>query len=296
MESMNKIGVFLTDSPADDSVVAYARMMLPLLKCTHGHFIHLGEGGMADEMPPPSLEEFRSSVTAKLGDMSGVQLEFEVDPGRGIPELLYKTSQLDLDLVIIGRRLPHGLLAVGSRLVRLVRKCPCSVMVIPPGSVPHASRLMVATDFSPYSKRALELAIDLAGACGSTRPELICYHVFDVPYGHQYSGETLQNVAHDIEQRRRREFDEFLKSVDSQGIKIDTLLSASHDPPAALVEMAAIRKMDLIVVGSRGRATTATAMIGQFSERLAVSSTTSLLIVKRKGETLSLLEALRKLV
>jgi nucleotide-binding universal stress UspA family protein len=50
--------------------------------------------------------------------------------------------------------------------------------------------------------------------------------------------------------------------------------------------------MDMIVVGSRGLSRSAAAILGSTAERVLTCSPLPVLIVKRKGETVHLLDAL----
>ncbi len=296
MNPFGRVGVFLMGAPADAAELAHARVLIPKLKVEHVHFIHVQEDSLADCPPPPTAEAFRDQVTAVLGPIPGVSIGFEVDPGKAITEVLCKADELDLDLIILGRRLPSGVLSVGSRFARLARKAPCSVLLIPEGVTPHLSRLLVAVDFSEGSKRALETAIRMALASAQDRPQVVCQHVFDVHYGHRYAGATLEEVTHDIETHRRREFDRFLASVDTGGVSVELLLTASHEPATAVLHVAAIRKMDVVLVGSRGHSFASTLLMGGFSEQILVAAAAPVMIVKQKGETRGFLKAIKDLV
>ena len=75
---------------------------------------------------------------------------------------LLRVAHDELDVVVVGRRLPSEQVGIGAAFSKLARKCPCSVLVVPSHARVHLSRMLVPVDFSEHSKLALEQAIDVA--------------------------------------------------------------------------------------------------------------------------------------
>jgi nucleotide-binding universal stress UspA family protein len=80
--------------------------------------------------------------------------------------------------------------------------------------------------------------------------------------------------------------------LDTSGVEFQAVCTCSEQTPEAVHDLAAVRKMDMIVVGSRGLSRSAAAILGSTAERVLTVSPLPVLIVKRKGETVHLLDAL----
>jgi nucleotide-binding universal stress UspA family protein len=210
-------------------------------------------------------------------------------------EILRSARDLELGLIVKGRQLPAHQAAVGSAFTRLARKAPCSVLIVPAYCRPHISRFHVAVDLSGHSKLALEHALEFARASTADtgqRAQLLAQVVYCVGYGYHKLGMQFEQAMAAQEQATQQKLAEFLADVDTSGVDFETQCTCSEDVPAAVHELAAARKMDIVVVGSRGLTPTAAVILGGTAERILLRAPQPVLIVKRKGETVGLLNAL----
>jgi nucleotide-binding universal stress UspA family protein len=295
MKQYRRIGVFLTGSPADDEALAFAGRFAVaaqsekvLCVCVHGG----GPGGAPSESI--SIDNLRQHVLDVLPDNVAAQAEVEVHEGRGLPEILRSARDLELDLVVMGRRLPAHQAAVGSACTKLARKSPCSVLIVPDYCRPHISRILVPVDFSEHSKLALLAGLEIArgGAADGERPQVLVQTVYCAAYGYHMLGMDRDQAIAKQREVAQQSLAEFLKGVDTSGVQFETICTCSEDTAAAVQELAAVRKMDMIAVGSRGLSPTAAAILGGNAERILLHAPQPVLIVKRKGETVGLLNAL----
>jgi nucleotide-binding universal stress UspA family protein len=129
------------------------------------------------------------------------------------------------------------------------------VLVVPPHQDLLPTNVLVATDFSQSSKRAALAAISVIGPRG----RLTLVHVeparkSDAPRGHAARRDASAQRVSQLLQELRREIDEEARSRSStsrsHGIVKDTLLLRG-EPASAILESAAQRKSDLIVLGTR---------------------------------------------
>jgi len=104
------------------------------------------------------------------------------------------------------------------------------------------------------------------------------------------NGLTLQQAVAQREQVVRQQLDEFVQQVDTSGLAVELVPTVADSTEDAILEVAISRKMDFIVVGSRGQGSMS--ILGSTPERLLHNSPLPVLIVKRKGETVPILEAL----
>lgn len=295
MKQYRRIGVFLTGSPADDVALAFAGRFAAVAQsekvlCVYVH------GGGPEGAPSQSIniDDLRQHVIGVLPDDVAAHAEVEVHEGHGVAEILRSARDLELDLVVKGRRLPAHQAAVGSACTKLARKSPCSVLIVPNYCRPHVSRILVPVDFSAHSKLALTAALEIAraGAVDGEQPQVLVQTVYYAGYGYHMLGmDRGQAIAKQAEVTQQS-LDEFLADVDTSGVQFETIRTCSEDTAAAVHELAAARKMDMIAVGSRGLSPTAAAILGGNAERILLHAPQPVLIVKRKGETVGLLNAL----
>ena len=295
MKQYRRIGVFLTGSPADDEALALAGRFAAVAEsekvlCVYVH----GGGPETAGAKSVNIEELRERVIGALPDDVAARAEVEVHEGSGIAEILRSARDLGLDLVVKGRRLPAHQAAVGSAFTKLARKSPCSVLIVPNYCRPHISRVLVPVDFSEHAKLALEAALEIAraGAAKDERPQVLAHTVYCAGYGYHRLGMDRDEAIAKQAEVTQRKLDEFLEGVDTSGVQFETICTCSEDTAASVHELAAARKMDLVVVGSRGLSATAAAILGGTAEQILQHAPLPVLIVKRKGETVGLLNAL----
>jgi nucleotide-binding universal stress UspA family protein len=289
MQRFRKLGVFLHDCPADDAALAYTGAFATLAKSASIYCIHVRDADGGDDQDP-SVSDLEAEVKQRLPDAVAKIARYEVHTGTGVPQILKTARDDELDLIIVGRRLPSEQLGIGTAYARLARKAPCSVLVVPAQSRPHLGRVFVPVDFSDYAKLALEHGAAIAKASGEPAPQLVVHSNFTVGYGYSKLGLTLPKAIAERKAVCDRELKSFVESIDTTGLQVELLCTSAHDPETAIQEAAVARKMDLVVVGARG--TGSVFMLGSTAERVLLHSLLPLLVVKRKGETSRVLDAL----
>lgn len=285
------VGTFLTGAPTDDAVLAFAA--------------HTGQFGAAnlhcvlvDDPDSPfsagtaDADQFEGRVRAALPKEMIERTTFEVRRGNPLDEGLRVARDRNLDLAIIGRKIPSSQIGEGVKVARVVRKAPCSVLVVPEYCRPHFGRVLVAIDCSAHSKLAIEAAVGLVKASSEARPELIALTVRRITARHDLAGVTFEESVEAQRTHGRRDLDAFLKDIDAGGVPIEPLVILSEQPALAISHVAMAKKMDIVVAGTRGITMTAAALLGSTSEELLMACAMPLLMVKKKGETLHLLEAI----
>jgi nucleotide-binding universal stress UspA family protein len=145
----------------------------------------------------------------------------------------------------------------GAHPERIVKHCHCSFLLIPQNSYHGLKRMMVPVDFSENSRMALEQAMVISESSGAS---IVCQHSYKVPSGYHTTGKNYEQFAHAI-----------------------------HD--AAVDE-----KMDLIVMGSKGRTSLASMFLGSVATKTVIYDLeVELMVVKNKKQNMSLLQAIRNI-
>lgn len=290
MKNIQKLGVYLNDEPGDKEALAFAGLLVKLGKPKFIDCIHVR--GIEDpvETPPPEPETLRQHVLECFSADSAKGVEVHVSEATGLQEMLRTARDHDLDMIVVGRRLPHDQLALGSTFYRLARKTPCDVLVVPAGARPHLSRLLVLVDGSEHSRMALETALHIARLAGK-ESQVLVQSVYGVPYGYRYAGMSIEQAQRHRETLQREKIGKFLADIDTSGVTFDVVYTCSLNTAAAAHDMASARNMDAIVIGSRGATLPAVALLGATTERVLLEAPIPVLVVKRKGETFRFLDA-----
>lgn len=113
-------------------------------------------------------------------------------------------------------------------------------------------RILMATDFSPRSKRAFHKALELAADLGA---ELHLLHVHSVPtprplFFITMPAENHRRLCERVRSRSRRRFEDFLRGEPLGNVPVVTAVREGQ-PHREIVSYAAEAQMDLVVVGER---------------------------------------------
>lgn len=293
MNQFAKLGAFLSDCPADDAVLESVGHLAGLRPGdSRVYCVHVQSDFPSGSVRDPEPSEFEARIRKALPADVFERTECLVQTSHGVAEVLRVARDRDLDLAVMGRYLPSSQMGLGGRLTRVVRKCPCSVLVVPDQWRPHFARIQVAVDGSKHSELSLQTAIALARHGGAPNAELVIQTVRHVDVRHDLAGATFKESADAQRAYGRQDLERFLSGIDTQGLPVETVVSLSESPAHAIVELAMARKMDIVVVGSRGATRAAAVILGSTSEQVLNACGAPVMIVKEKGETLHLLEAL----
>ncbi|HEV7279734.1 MAG TPA: universal stress protein [Pirellulaceae bacterium] len=119
-------------------------------------------------------------------------------------------------------------------------------------------KILCPTDFSDYSRAALEMAAALARESDA---ELILLHAADTP---------MSYAADDVEMEEDKALQEIQKRLDQVAIAVAPSrvrrLLAEGDPGAAIVDVARDESADLIVISTHGRSGWSRLLMGSTAE------------------------------
>lgn len=290
MAAFSHIGVYLNGSLADDAALLAAGRLAriqtdgPVRVAVH---VDLPEGA-----PLPDPAAIQTHLSQEIPPERLDSVACEVRSRSNLLETLRAARDEQYDLIVAGRRLPSEQLAAGAPFTRLARKSPCSVLLTPAGSRPHYGRIIVPVDLSSHSRRALEIGIGLAGRALSQPGQVIVQSTFSVGYGYTKTGRTLEQATAQLEQVTREKVEQFIAEIDPGNVAVSVVCTAAEDIPRAIYDVAAARKMDLVIIGSRGVGSPTTSLLGGTAEAIVAISAMPLLVVKHKGETRGLLDML----
>ena len=142
--------------------------------------------------------------------------------------------------------------------------------------------ILVPTDFSEYSDKAIRQAADIAE---QNSAKLFLIHVVTWPeewanYTISISGEKIQTIVDESVKaatKRMHEEVEKLKQVKKIEITYDVKVGV---PYQQILKEQTERKVDLIVLGSHGRTSIVRALIGSVANQIVHDATCPVLIVR----------------
>jgi nucleotide-binding universal stress UspA family protein len=133
--------------------------------------------------------------------------------------------------------------------------------------------ILVAYDGSKCGKKALDQAISLADACGST---LHLLHVIGI-------NDEYMALGIGLEEKLNKEavalVGQAMKKIAKAGVKADSVIVHEEQPFRAIISEAAKRKANLIVLGTHGRTGLPKILMGSVAQRVIGNAICPVLVV-----------------
>ncbi len=136
-------------------------------------------------------------------------------------------------------------------------------------------KVLLATDGSQYSEGAIREAINFAKICSS---RLFAITVLETNPEYETIG---GNVFEKEEAESRKHLDAVKERAVREGIICETIFRENRNANEAIVEEAVERKIDLIVIGRRGRTGLAKLLLGAVGARVIGHAPCKVLVVPR---------------
>lgn len=139
-------------------------------------------------------------------------------------------------------------------------------------------KILVPTDASEYSRRALEKALEMAR---KFQAEVILLHVSYLPQA--YWGYTVSygiTVTQDqLDQNGQLALEATLMGIDTSAVVLTKKVESGH-PVTVILEEIQKENIDLIVMGSHGYGPISGSVLGSVSQRVVQRATCPVLIIK----------------
>jgi len=226
-----------------------------------------------EDHPARLLELERREAEAMLEEMvqtiEGVRCRTRVEAGDPSGSMVEVTKGVDADLLVVGahrRRLLKDVF-VGGTMERTIRRTGRPALMVQAPAGRDYERVLVATDFSDYSRAALDSARSLGLLEGRGVTVL---HALDSPARELtlQSAMTEKQFADYLaeeEQRAREELAAFLRKAGFQP-SLEVVRTIDASAAETIVDSAKAMRADLVVVGTRGRSGLGRFLIGSVAE------------------------------
>ena len=142
--------------------------------------------------------------------------------------------------------------------------------------------ILIPTDGSELSQRAVRLAVDLAKLHQSriTAIHVIPdYHLL-IAYEGAFDPVTEERIEEEAKTRAETYLEFVRKTAEDTGIPCDTVCETGDHPHAAILKTADARKCDLIVMTSHGRKGLAAVLLGSETRKVLTHGRIPVLVVR----------------
>jgi nucleotide-binding universal stress UspA family protein len=296
------IGLDLTEM--DDILIKKTAVFVKFLGIEKCYFVHVAKNleipsEILEKYPDlvaPTDESIEAMVQNKLEEFNfpkEIETEVFVEEGNHPLETFLRWAKIkDVDLIIMGRKdtMPgNGVLADG-----VAKKAPCSVLLVQEKRpIKFPKKILIATDFSSHNHPIYEFAELISD---ELHAELIPMHIYEVPQGYSKTGKSFEEFAEIMKENAKADFKKFVSKHNHPDLECEFVLNEGKNPGALILEFAHEVHADLILLGSRGRTSSAAILLGSTAEKLiSANKMLPMLIFKKKGETMGFFDALFKL-
>ncbi len=303
MYLIKKLIVCLDQSPLDQTLVQYAEFIAKVNQTKKIYFVNVIKNltvpkevleefpNLVENMINERKEAMESIVKDNFKNSKGISFNFVVKEGSLSKKILKLSEEKSSDMILIGRKVK--LSGTGVASLRLARRASCSLLIVPEGTSPKLTKLLVPSDFSDYSKDALEEAIMIAEKHGKNNIEIVCQNVFSVPSGYHFTGKTYEEFTQIMQLHAEINYKKFIRKIDTKGIKIKPIYTKDDDddPVEEIVSKAVEIGADGIIIGAKGRTAATALFIGSMAERLIqYNDSLPLLVTRPKGKNAGILD------
>jgi nucleotide-binding universal stress UspA family protein len=146
---------------------------------------------------------------------------------------------------------------------------------------PPMSTILIATDGSPEAREAVDYGLELAA--GEDADVVLLQVIPPIDWTQLDRGAVIRPIPEEIARRRSIALEEAERLAASHGVPVVSEVLAG-DPADEIVAYADDHDVDLIVVGSRGRGTVASTLLGSVSHTVLQEARRPVLVVR--GATL----------
>lgn len=296
------IGLDLTEM--DDILIKKTAVFIKFLGIEKCYFLHVGKNleipkEILDQYPDlvaPTDEALESIIKAKLKDLNfpeDVETEVFVEEGSHPLDTFLRWAKLkDVDLVILGRKdslVGNGVLADG-----IAKKAPCSVLLVQEKRpIKFPKKILIPTDFSTHNHMIYEFGEVISD---KLEAELVPMHIYEVPHGYSKTGKSFEEFSEIMKENAHSDFRKFVAKHHHPELACEMVLNDGKNPGTLILEFAQKIEADMILLGSRGRTTSAAILLGSTAEKLIhANKYLPMLIFKKKGETMGFFDALFKI-
>lgn len=221
---------------------------------------------------------------AGQAEETGVAVRRHVVSGSPAEKLCEAAESFDVDLVVTGTHGRTGIdrFLLGSVAERVVR-CSHRPVMVARGEDAHSrgfAKILVPTDFSPQSERALDLAM----ALGTPDCAIELLHCWTLPAGVGAGpASVLQPIVRSVEREIESRGEALISQLVERGGSV-TFHAVRKAPAQGVADRIAEANVDLVVMGSHGRRGLSRLLLGSVTTATLHEARCSVVVVPPEPE------------
>lgn len=189
MKHLDHWFVCLDLTQMDDILIGYANFLTSIIKPQTISFVHIVESfEIADEMIElfPELENrsdfdkvIRKELKGKINDVfsdSDFETRLIIKEGWPTDQLIELNNSINPDLMIMGSKAMYE--GEGTAARKIMRFIPSSILFVPENCRYQIKKILVPTDFSAQSAKAIQYALDLVEV---SEGSVTAQHIYSYP-------------------------------------------------------------------------------------------------------------------
>jgi nucleotide-binding universal stress UspA family protein len=299
VNQINNLLCILTLSDADKFTIKYTTVIAQKLQVENIYINFINERqnipdyvkhlypGNALRLNQAIIKKIREDILTVYISEAKAKVRFNVFDTGNIHDKCQKfILENQIDLVIYRKTIsdPDSI----SLAKKLARRSTCSVLILVDSFLTY-NKILVPSDFSIYSKEAFDVAISWAIANNISRINFL--HVVELSsLIYLYERKDYFTFVTTLKSYAAQEEKKFLQSCNSKGINISTNIELDDKIEHGINKVVQEKKIDLVIMGARGHSAGVSIFLGSISEELIKSLKVPILIVKRKGTGLHIME------
>lgn len=209
-----------------------------------------------------------------------VDLDIVIKDGDVATAVLAVAAEKDCGLIVTGTARHDGMTdtALGSAVEEMVPRSPLPVLVVKQRPRNDYRRIIVGSDFSEPSARAITVAADLFPAAAIT-----VINAYSEPGSKWIDSESTRDQVEALQKKLAQEFEETIGSAGSSLGRRDYVIE--HGSPDEIIcDYIVDRQIDLAVFGTHGRTGFRKAIMGSVAAQLMRRVGCDVLMVGRTSE------------
>jgi nucleotide-binding universal stress UspA family protein len=217
------------------------------------------------------VRDMQLLLREEFPDAARYEAECQVVEGKAESQLLRWAHIKSADLLIMGRKQNPGSSGVIPK--RVARKAECSVLFVPEKPRFGLNTLLVPTDFSEPSARALSTANWIQEHLPDA--ETFLFHSCHLPSSIYYDGLAGANMVDLLQEAAEEQMEAFKVQQKSPDARVMVDAQADRSVSLSVAETSRSIGADMVIIGGKGRSGLAGAIIGSVTESLlqAISDT-----------------------
>lgn len=308
MYSIKRLLVVMELNDHDDVVCDYVNRITDLFSIESILFLHVADNlGVPKELIEkypgliPSVDDsLKVAIQNKIENYTGItsikEIDYQILDGVKLRSISEVVREHNIDLLVINRTDENDSESEVAFLQKVVRSVGCTITLVPPTLADEINTLLVPIDFSKNSFMALEHALQLA----KKRPEIKIHalHIYKIPSGYFKTGLTVDEFSEELIKAVKVRLKKFLsdKKIDENSFTMHYKLQKNDSIPYMINRFSFSNQVDAVIMGSRGRNTLSSFVLGSITEALIDRDQyLPLIIVKNKGRSMKLWDALLEL-